>query len=118
MGSATSTPMTLSVYAFSTQPQNATITANGSVSLVIAQSTVGNDVVETWRAASLQVWSQNGCLYIEGVASGEMLSVYTAMGVLIYQNIASTNKAEIPVSAKGFYFIRNGNRTAKIVVNG
>ena len=49
----------------------------------IAASQAAIDV-ETWHAASLRAWVENGVLHVSGLTAGETWSVYNAAGVCIY----------------------------------
>ena len=52
---------------------------------------------------------------VEAGSVGETLSVYSVIGTLVYQNISSSNEAEISLSVKGIYFVRQGSKTLKVV---
>jgi len=62
----------------------------------------------------LRAWTRNGLLHIEGVTSGETLSIYTASGVLVYRSVATADEADIALQAQGVYIVRQGERTVKV----
>jgi hypothetical protein len=63
----------------------------------------------------LKAWKQNGKLHITGLTVGESLSIYTATGVLVYHNIATSEEKEINLYVSGVYVVRSGNNTVKVV---
>ena len=65
----------------------------------------------------LKVWTGNGTLHVEGITSGEMLNIYSVTGLLVYRNIIPSETADIPLAAKGIYFVRHGSQTVKIINN-
>lgn len=71
--------------------------------------------VETQRIASLQAWTQNGVLYINGVKAGDTWHVYTLPGTLIYQGVANDETAKISLPARGVYIVTDGKNVLKII---
>ena len=63
----------------------------------------------------LRAWVCNGNLHVTGLIAGETLSVFTAMGTLVYQNIVSSDEAEIPLKVQGVYILRAGDKTVKVM---
>jgi len=71
--------------------------------------------INTPQAKSLQAWTHNGRLYVNGLTVGQAWSVYNVSGMIVYQNIADSEKADIPLFVRGVYFIQSGGKTVKIV---
>ena len=63
----------------------------------------------------LKAEMQNEMLYVSGLISGEVWSVYSVSGMLIYCDVASSKEANIPLTVRGVYIIQSGNNTIKIV---
>jgi hypothetical protein len=84
--------------------------------VVFRSTTTGIDVVGANNYSPLQAWTANGTLYISGLTAGEAFSVYNITGVLLYQGVATADKAEIPLSGRGVYIIRSGDKTIKVVM--
>jgi len=70
---------------------------------------------EILRNGALKAWTSNGTLYVSGLTEGGMLSVYSVTGTLVYRNIIPSETADIPLAAKGIYFVRQGSQTVKVV---
>ena len=62
----------------------------------------------------LRAWIRNGSLHITGLTAGKTLSVYTATGALVYQNIVSTTETDISLAVQGVYIVRQGEHTVKV----
>jgi len=80
-------------------------------------STTGIKDVETWRAASLQTWTQNGVLHIKGLTIGETYRIYAISGTMVYQAIATADVetwCTMPMP-RGVYIIRSKTKSAKLV---
>jgi len=65
----------------------------------------------------LTAWISNGKLRVTGLTSGETLSIYTATGALIHNGIATSEEAEISLTAQGIYIVRQGSNTVRVVFN-
>ena len=110
----------LTAKAAGTVAVSATITdglAVGSDYMQIFEITVGS-VTATPELASanpLRVWIRDGMLHIEGLTIGETLSIYSASGVMVYQSVAASAEADIPLSAQGVYIVQSGERMARVV---
>ena len=63
----------------------------------------------------LRTWTQSGLLHISGLTSGEMLSIYSVTGALIYQGRAVSSEVQIPLNAQGVYIIRSGGNAVKVL---
>ena len=70
---------------------------------------------EVLRTNPLHAWVQNGQLHISGLAQGNLLSVYSASGVLVYRNVAESDKAYIVLKTQGIYIVKSGDNTVKVV---
>ena len=68
-------------------------------------------------ANPLKAWMRNGLLHVIGLTAGEPLSVYTATGALVYQNIVSSDEADIPLAVQGVYIVKQGEHTMKVPFN-
>ena len=65
----------------------------------------------------LRAWTHDGFLHVSGLEVGEVWSVYTVSGALIYRETASNNEAKIAIVAQGVYIIQSGERTVRVVVS-
>ena len=63
----------------------------------------------------LRAWTHNGLLHISGLETGEVWSVYTVSGALIYRDVAGSEEAEIALRTQGVYIIQSGDRTLRVV---
>jgi hypothetical protein len=63
----------------------------------------------------LYAWVSGGLLYVSGLTSGKMLSVFTVTGVLVFQSIAVSNEANIKLKAPGTYIVQSEGRSVKVV---
>ena len=62
----------------------------------------------------LNAWVRDGLLHITGLIPGELLSIYSATGSLMYQNIATSGEADVKLSVQGVYIVRQGVNTLKV----
>ena len=74
-------------------------------------------VSEMERPNPLKAWTRNGLLHITGLTAGKPLSVYNAAGAPVYQNIAASGEADIPLAVQGVYMVRQGDFTIKVSFN-
>ena len=56
----------------------------------------------------LKAWMRNGLLPVEGLTAGEMLSVYSATGQLVYKGVAASEEMDITLRAEGVYIVKAG----------
>ena len=73
---------------------------------------------EQWTIdnGQLKAYAQNGVLYVSGLQAGDRWSVYNIFGALVYQGVALSDKAEVPLPGKGIYIIMNGKESLKAVI--
>ena len=74
-----------------------------------------NDI-NTPQINPLKIWVDDGLLHVGSLTVGEILSIYNATGVLIYQSIVVDNEMTINLPAQGMYIVRSGSNTEKVVV--
>jgi hypothetical protein len=67
------------------------------------------------QTTPLIAWTQNGKLHVSGLVEGKVWSVYNASGVLIYSNIANSDKAEISLQTRGVYIIKTDEKSVKVI---
>ena len=91
-----------------------TFTMPASAVTVTANYEVATSVSDLQPPDPLRAWTRNGLLHIEGVAPGELLSIFTASGALVYHSVATTPEADIALQEQGLYIIRQGKRTIKV----
>ena len=65
----------------------------------------------------IKAWMRNGLLHVEGLTVGEMLSVYSATGQLVYKGVAASEEMDILLRAEEVYIVRAGENSAKVVVS-
>ena len=63
----------------------------------------------------LKAWVSNSHLYLKGLTIGKTVSIYTLTGALMYQNIATSEEAVIPLPTRGVYILNQGKYTIKVV---
>jgi hypothetical protein len=70
------------------------------------------------QANPLKAWvNSSGLLHIEGLTAGATLSIYTAAGALVYNGIAASTEADIPLASQGVYIVKSGDNTLKVSYN-
>ena len=69
----------------------------------------------TQQANPLKAYVNNGNLYVSGLNAGKVWNVYSPLGAIIYQSIATSDKEETFLTARGIYFIQSENKTVKVV---
>jgi hypothetical protein len=93
----------------------------GDVNFTVKGATITPDgvtgVSEIERPNPLKAWTRDGLLHVTGLTVGEPLSVYSATGVLVYQNMATSDEADIPLAVQGVYVVRQGDFTIKVAFN-
>ena len=88
------------------------LTTNSEVVVTFDRLT-GNPELEP--ATPLRAWIRNRLLHVEGLSAGEVWSVYSVSGALVYRNIATGEEADIPLHAQGTYIVNTGGRTIRVV---
>ena len=82
---------------------------------VAFESITGVD--ENLTANPLKAWTRDGLLHVSGLTPGEVWSVYGVSGALVYQNVAMSNEATIPIRDHGVYMVHSGNYVIRVVFN-
>ena len=101
-------------YIFARAAENANYLL-GAASLPLSVTTdQPTGVSETEQPNPLKAYVRSGMLHVTGLTAGETLSVYNAAGVLVYQNIASADETDIPLTVQGVYMVRQGDFTIKV----
>jgi len=113
-GVLSGTPTLPGSFTFTVKATNEAGNNEKSLTLVVAQST---DNARIAAGNTLRAWTRNGILHIEGITSGEILRIYSAAGLLIYQNTVSSVTADIPLHAQGIYLVQQGRQTVKVINN-
>ena len=85
-----------------------TVTAHFAFGEVANEQLTMNN--EQWGA-----WTHDGVLYISGLTQGKPLHIYNIFGQLVYQATVVSDKAAIPLPARGLYIIQTNNQTLKTV---
>ena len=62
---------------------------------------------------TLVAWMQNEILHVSGLTASKPWSVHDISGMLVYQGIATSERADIHLSVRGVYLVQSGNRTVK-----
>jgi len=75
------------------------------------RSTASDDIK---ALRDLKAFTQDGVLYVSGIADGTTLRVYNITGTLVYQGAASADKAEIVLPARGVYIVTDGKTVVKV----
>ena len=81
---------------------------------VIAAPPVTNSP-ELTPAIPLRAWIRNDMLHVTGLETGEVWSVYTVSGALVYRSVAINDEADISLRARGVYIVQAGERTVRVV---
>jgi hypothetical protein len=59
-------------------------------------------------------FTQNGILYISGLEPGQVWSIFSITGSLVYQATASGDKAEVALPGRGVYIVTAGKTVLKV----
>ena len=73
------------------------------------------DFDEGLLQCGLNGYVQNGVLYVGGLTTGQTFSIYNIVGTLIYQGVATGDKAEAALPVRGVYIVTDGVNTVKVV---
>jgi len=65
----------------------------------------------------LRAWMRNGLLHITGLTVGETVSIYNAVGALVYNSNAPAAEMDIPLNVQGVYIVRSGGNVVRVVIN-
>ena len=80
--------------------------------------TLNKDITNNNKTAPsppLKAIVSQGLLHISGLIPGDLLTLYSMTGTLIYQTTPVTNEITIPLTAKGIYIAKAGNKTVKVI---
>ena len=85
---------------------------------ITAYDPTGNDLIFSCEdLQTLRVWAQNGRLHVSGLTPWITWRVYSLSGVLVYQSVATIEKAEVQLPVRGVYVVTNGKKTVKVVIS-
>jgi len=70
--------------------------------------------IEDLQTNSLTAYAQYGMLYVSGLTPGKLFRVYNVSGMLVYQGVAGSEKAELTLPGRGIYIVNDGNVTVKV----
>lgn len=63
----------------------------------------------------LKAWIQNRMLHVSGLTPGKQWSVYHISGIPVYQDVASSDEADINLPVHGVYIVKSGKEIIKVV---
>jgi len=118
-GDIDNTSGTNGFFEFRVTPPNTRKSAyNKGTITATAYDPTGNDpFVARADLQSIRAWTQNGCLHVSGLTPGVTWRVYSLSGILIYQNIATDNKAIVQLPVRGVFIVTDGKETVKVAIN-
>lgn len=67
------------------------------------------------QGSNLNVLVNNGIVHIQGIKTNETISVFNLFGRLVQERTSDSNSASIPLNP-GFYIVKVGSKTAKVVI--
>ena len=70
---------------------------------------------ELLSANPLSAWMRNGLLHVTGLTTGEVWSVYSVTGALVYRTVATDTEADITLVVNGVYIVQSGDNTVRVV---
>jgi carbon monoxide dehydrogenase subunit G len=70
------------------------------------------------QTSALIAWTHDGILHVSGLVEGNIWSVYSVSGALVYQAKATSEQAEVVLQkgSKGVYIIRSGEKIVKLII--
>jgi len=71
--------------------------------------------VEEVQATGLKACAQAGVLYVDNLTAGQTFSVYNLSGILVYQGIANSDRAEVALPGRGVYVVTDGKVAVKVI---
>ena len=103
----------------SVRPRNTLQVGSHRDNLVLTGTNQGNAVsihvpLTVLVLNPLQAWSQDGRLYVTGLAKDEMLYVFSLTGRLVHRHIATSETVGLSLPATGLYIVRANNETLKV----
>jgi hypothetical protein len=63
----------------------------------------------------LSIYANDHILHIKQLTVGMILRIYNAMGVIVYNGIATDDKMDIPLREQGVYYVQTMNKTVKVI---
>ncbi len=68
------------------------------------------------RASSVKAYAIHNTVYVEGIADGETVALYTAHGMLVDKAMSHKGATQLAAQGAGIYIVKWANNTIKIVV--
>ena len=72
----------------------------------------GTDIIPQ-PSSTLKAYIQNGRLHVSGLTVGDLWTVYNLSGMIVHQNRAAAEEADINLPAKGIYIIVSARQSTK-----
>lgn len=76
-------------------------------------TTTNSDNIQTTQ---LLLYTQDRTLYIKNLSVGKAITIYNAIGVIVYNGIAFDDEMIIPLSGKGMYIVQHMNNKMKVLL--
>ena len=67
------------------------------------------------RVKSLEAYTNNGRLYVDGLTEGKPWAVYSVSGILVHQSMATEKQANIMLTGRGVYVVTTGDEYIKVI---
>lgn len=87
------------------------LTADGTLNVTFSGVSTGTGN----QISSLRVTAAKGLLHIDGLTTGQTVSVYSVNGKLVHTSFATESSEIIPLS-QGVYFVKAGTSVSKVIL--
>jgi hypothetical protein len=96
----------------------ATLTVSGeglTETVAITYTVIPAGIDSPQSVKPLKAWRQNGQLHVSGLTVGKQWAVYGISGLLICQQVANSDEADVNLPGRGVYIVTSDNAAVKVM---
>lgn len=83
----------------------------------LVKATATTDINDISEENTINIWSHNSNIYVQGVPKGQKIIVAMTDGTIIYKGVSNESLNVIPINSNGMYIVIAGGKSVKLYGN-